>query len=67
MARLTGTSIQEIQEDRLLAASKAAFNWNVVVVLKGARTVVKPIRAVPFYINPTGVTWAWLPPEAAMY
>ena len=53
MARLTGTSIQEIQEDRLLAASKAALNWNDVVVLKGARTVVAdPGGAI--YINPTG-------------
>ena len=53
MARLTGVSIREIQEDRLLTTSRAALNWNVVVLLKGARTVVAdPGGAI--YINPTG-------------
>jgi NAD(P)H-hydrate epimerase len=53
MARLTGTKIREIQQDRLTVAANAAAAWNVVVLLKGARTVVAaPKGAV--YINPTG-------------
>jgi len=53
MARLLGTGIKDIQADRLTAASLAASTWNVVALLKGARTVV----AAPdgsMYINPTG-------------
>ena len=50
---MTGVSIREIQGDRILATSRAALNWNVVVLLKGARTVVAdPGGAI--YINPTG-------------
>ncbi|OPZ72870.1 MAG: Bifunctional NAD(P)H-hydrate repair enzyme Nnr [Firmicutes bacterium ADurb.Bin456] len=53
MARLVGTSIREIQKERLAVASKAALDWNAVVLLKGARTVVAdPGGAI--YINPTG-------------
>lgn len=53
MARLTGVSIREIQGDRLTATSRAALDWNVLVLLKGARTVVAdPGGAI--YINPTG-------------
>lgn len=53
MARLTGRSTDQIQNDRLgLAAAKAA-QWGAVVVLKGAGTVV----AAPdntLFINNTG-------------
>jgi len=53
MARLMGVSTREIQEDRLSVAGKAATTWNVVALLKGARTVVAaPNGAI--YINPTG-------------
>jgi len=53
MARLMGVTIREIQEDRLSVAGKAATTWNVVSLLKGARTVVAaPNGAI--YINPTG-------------
>lgn len=53
MARLLGITPKEIQSDRLSVASKAATTWNVVALLKGARTVVAaPSGAV--YINPTG-------------
>ncbi|OPY58015.1 MAG: Bifunctional NAD(P)H-hydrate repair enzyme Nnr [Pelotomaculum sp. PtaU1.Bin035] len=53
MARLMGVTTREIQEDRLSVASKAAASWNVVALLKGARTVVAaPGGAI--YINPTG-------------
>jgi len=53
MARLMGTDIREIQRDRLAVATSAAADWNVVVLLKGARTIVAtPSGAV--YINPSG-------------
>jgi NAD(P)H-hydrate epimerase len=40
MARLTGSSIEAIQDDRLSAARDHARAWGHVVVLKGAFTVV---------------------------
>jgi NAD(P)H-hydrate epimerase len=40
MSRLRGTSINEIQDDRLRAAMDAAAEWGQTVVLKGAHTVV---------------------------
>lgn len=40
MARLTGTSIDEIQSHRLTVARQAAADWQRTVVLKGAYTVV---------------------------
>ncbi len=53
MARLMGVKVRDIQEDRLAHATGAAENWNGVVLLKGARTVVAaPNGAI--YINPTG-------------
>ena len=40
MARLVGTSVEEVQKQRLETARKAAMEWRKVVVLKGAYTVV---------------------------
>lgn len=40
MARLTGWTVQQIQADRLAVARTFAQRWRVVVVLKGANTVV---------------------------
>jgi len=40
MARMTGLAIEEIQNSRCKVASEFAKKWNVVVVLKGARTVI---------------------------
>ncbi len=40
MARLTGISIEVIEEDRVNLASKFAKQWGCVVVLKGAHTIV---------------------------
>jgi NAD(P)H-hydrate epimerase len=53
MSRLTGLSIQEIQQDRLGIAMQCAARWDTVVVLKGAGTVIASPdgRAV---INSTG-------------
>jgi NAD(P)H-hydrate epimerase len=52
MSRLTGKSVSEIQEDRIGAARAFAREYGVVLVLKGARTVIaEPGGAV--YLNPT--------------
>lgn len=48
MARLAGRSVPDIQADRLNAALSAARTWGVVVVLKGAGTVVA---------SPDGSAW----------
>ena len=52
MARLTGQTVREIQDDRLGAAVAAATEWGAVVVLKGACTVIADpdgnARIIPF-------------------
>ena len=40
MAILTGLEVKEIQQNRLPVAEKYAVEWNHVVVLKGANTVI---------------------------
>ena len=40
MAVLTGLSKEEIQEDRFSVASRFAKEWNQIVVLKGAFTLI---------------------------
>jgi len=55
MARLTGKSTAQIQADRLGVARKLALDFRVVVVLKGAQTVVADVDG-SIYINPTGNT-----------
>ncbi|MBF0228721.1 MAG: NAD(P)H-hydrate dehydratase [Desulfamplus sp.] len=53
MARLTGKSTVEIQQNRVETAINFAIEFNVIVVLKGASTIV----ALPdgtLYICPTG-------------
>lgn len=53
MAAMTGLGVKEIQENRLEIAKKFAAEWNSILVLKGAATVV----ALPdgeIYINTTG-------------
>ncbi|PJF42462.1 MAG: NAD(P)H-hydrate dehydratase [Phototrophicales bacterium] len=39
-SRLTGLSVEKIQEDRLTHAINFAQKWNVIIVLKGAFTVI---------------------------
>jgi NAD(P)H-hydrate epimerase len=53
MARLTGVSVKQIQQDRLNSARKVAMEHQVYVVLKGARTVVADPQGYA-WINPTG-------------
>ena len=53
MARLTGLEIAEIQADRINVAKKYAEQWQAIVVLKGAPTVIGcPNGTV--YVNSTG-------------
>jgi hydroxyethylthiazole kinase-like uncharacterized protein yjeF len=40
MARLTGGSTEEVQEDRVKTAQDAAKRWNAHVILKGSHTVI---------------------------
>jgi hydroxyethylthiazole kinase-like uncharacterized protein yjeF len=40
MSRLTGVSVDYVQSDRIGAARRAAKEWNKVVVLKGAYSVI---------------------------
>jgi len=53
MARLMGTSIQAVVEDRLGVASSFAVEYGVVIVLKGAGTVVAGPDGT-LLVNPTG-------------
>lgn len=53
MARLMGVSVKEVQQNRVEMALTGAREWQVVVVLKGAKTLI----ASPdgrLYVNPTG-------------
>ena len=53
MSRLTNTSIADIQSDRIAAARSLSTTRNVIVVLKGERTLIAfPDGRV--WINPTG-------------
>lgn len=47
MARLTGLTVPEIQQDRINVAQYWANKWNKIVVLKGANTlIVSPAREI---------------------
>jgi NAD(P)H-hydrate epimerase len=53
MARLLGSTIAELQRDRVKTASEAAKRWHAVVVLKGFHTII----AAPdgrIFVNTTG-------------
>ena len=55
MARLTGLPVEEINSKRISVAQKYAQEWQAVVVLKGAPTIV----ACPdgtIYVNSTGTS-----------
>ncbi|KJS13119.1 MAG: carbohydrate kinase [Peptococcaceae bacterium BRH_c8a] len=53
MARLCGISIDKVQNNRLATTAKKAVEWNTIVVLKGAGTVIaEPDGSI--YINSTG-------------
>lgn len=53
MARLTGLTTTQVQADRIAIATEMARTWGVILVLKGAGTLV----AMPdgrLWVNPTG-------------
>jgi hydroxyethylthiazole kinase-like uncharacterized protein yjeF len=51
MSRLTGRPVQEIQADRIKTAKEFCRKYGVVVVLKGARTIIADPEG-PVYVNP---------------
>jgi NAD(P)H-hydrate epimerase len=53
MARLCAIGVAEVQADRIELARSRADAWGVVVILKGARTVVAA-PGQPAAVNPTG-------------
>ncbi|MHB8065240.1 MAG: NAD(P)H-hydrate dehydratase [Ruminiclostridium sp.] len=53
MSRLTGLDISYIECNRIEVARKYASLWGVVIVLKGARTIIAD-KSGRIYINPTG-------------
>jgi len=53
MARLTGKSISEVQEDRIGTALSFAERYGVILVLKGAGTIIASPDG-SFFINTTG-------------
>ncbi len=53
MARLLGSTIEEVQARRIEVARQAASDWKAVVVLKGNQTVIAAPGA-PTFINSTG-------------
>lgn len=53
MARLLGTTVEEVQARRLEVARQAALEWGVTVVLKGSRTIIAEPSG-DTYLNLTG-------------
>ncbi|AOT71698.1 NAD(P)H-hydrate dehydratase [Geosporobacter ferrireducens] len=53
MSRLTQIAVEDIQKNRVEVAREFAQKWNVIIVLKGARTVVAAPSGETF-INTTG-------------
>jgi len=53
MARLIGKKAKEVQKNRIKIAGDFARKYKVIVVLKGARTVISDPEG-NIYINPTG-------------
>ncbi len=51
MARLTGSTIADVQADRIGLAARQARAWGCVLVLKGARTVVASPEAAPAVVE----------------
>jgi NAD(P)H-hydrate epimerase len=51
MARLCGTTVEEVQADRIGLAAAKAKAWGATVVLKGARTVIADPEGPPAVIS----------------
>ncbi len=53
LSHMTGISIEELQRDRVGHARRLAAQWKIVLVLKGAGTVIASPEG-PVFVNPTG-------------
>jgi NAD(P)H-hydrate epimerase len=53
MARLVGTTVKEVQGDRIGMSRNFSHAWNAFLVLKGHRTLIATPRQ-EIFINPTG-------------
>ncbi len=53
MARLLGSTVEAVQQDRIGTALRTAKDLNVIVVLKGAGTVTADPSG-KYFVNPTG-------------
>jgi NAD(P)H-hydrate epimerase len=53
MARLLGSTVEDVQKDRVAVASDSASKWQQIVVLKGAATVVASPNGKVF-VSPFG-------------
>ncbi|MEJ2201918.1 MAG: NAD(P)H-hydrate dehydratase [Desulfuromonadaceae bacterium] len=53
MARLTGTSVAEVEADRIGVARRFASDYGVTLVLKGARTLIAGADG-RIWVNPSG-------------
>ena len=53
LSRLCGKSVTEIQENRIATVRQLSKEWNVVLLLKGAYTVIGTPDS-EIFINPTG-------------
>ena len=53
MARLCKMNIQDVQNDRLTSSEKFAKQWNVILVLKGSKTLISTPNGKTF-LNITG-------------
>lgn len=49
-ARLLGCTVSDVQNDRLSAVEALQQRWGAVVVLKGAGTLIKPVKGVSMQI-----------------
>ncbi|RZT42262.1 NAD(P)H-hydrate dehydratase [Cupriavidus agavae] len=53
-ARLLGSTVGEVQRDRLAASHALAHRWCATIVLKGSGTIIATPGNAPPAINPTG-------------
>lgn len=52
MAKFLGTTVEQVEKDRMNIAREVAKKYNIVVLLKGYNTVISD--GISTYINPTG-------------
>ncbi|URZ17959.1 NAD(P)H-hydrate dehydratase [Clostridium felsineum] len=55
MSRISGISVEKIEENRIDVAKKFAFDHNIILVLKGYNTIITDGKSV--FINSTGSSY----------